>query len=51
MSRLLVPARPGTEEIIVEEGLDWKAGDEIYLAPTAMQHDHSEYRVIKEVTG
>lgn len=31
---------------MVEDGLDWVEGDEIYLAPTAMQHDHSEYRKI-----
>ena len=38
----------GTKTIYVEEGLDWQIGDQIYLAPTAMQHDHSEYRTIVE---
>lgn len=27
-------------------GLDWVAGDQIYLAPTAMQQDHSDYATI-----
>jgi len=31
---------------LVSSDLDWEEGDEIYLAPTAMQHDHSEYRKI-----
>ena len=32
----------------MEPGLDWVSGDEIYLAPTAIQFDHSDYRKIVE---
>jgi len=36
MLRLLTPVYKGQNQIIVEAGHDWVAGDEIYLAPTAM---------------
>jgi hypothetical protein len=32
----LAPAYRGKNQIMVEDGLDWVEGDEIYLAPTAM---------------
>lgn len=50
-SRLLAPVYKGDTQIVVEEGLDWQEGDEIYLAPTAMQYDHSEYRKIVSYAG
>ena len=50
-SRLLVSAYGGQDTIVVEPGLDWKEGDEIYLAPTASQHWHSDYRTIVSYAG
>lgn len=46
MSRLKSPAAVGANYIIVEGGLDWAVGDEIYLAPTSFQNTHSDYRFI-----
>jgi len=46
MTRLTATVFSGMSEISVEPGLDWKTGDEIYLAPTAMQNEHSDYRTI-----
>ena len=37
MSRLMMPVYKGDTEILVDPELDWQEGDEIYLAPTAMQ--------------
>lgn len=51
MTRLRSTHYQGDEKIIVEEGLDWQEGDQIYLAPSAMQHDHSEYRTIVSYVG
>lgn len=51
MSRLLMNAYKGQDKIVVEAGLDWKEGDEIYLAPTAMQYTHSDYRTIVSYQG
>lgn len=39
------------DRIIVEPGLDWQEGDEIFLAATAAQHWHSEYRTIVSYEG
>jgi len=46
MSRLLMNAYKGQDTIVVEAGLDWAEGDQIFLACTASQNDHSEYRTI-----
>jgi len=46
MSRLLKTVYSGQSEIIVEEGTDWAAGDELFLAPTSMQAHHSDYVTI-----
>ena len=46
-ARLQAPVYRGGTEILVDEGLDWGEGDEIYIAPTAMQYEHSEYRKIR----
>ena len=35
MSRLLMPVYKNQDTIIVEPGLDWNVGDEIFLACTA----------------
>ena len=51
MSRLLMPCYSGQDTIIVEPGLDWQEGDEIYLAPTAAQNTHSDYRTIVSYAG
>jgi len=45
-TRLTSPVYKGNTKIYVEAGLDWIEGDQIYLAPTAMQHDHSDYSTI-----
>ena len=50
-TRLIMPAYKGQQEILVEAGLDWVAGDWIYIAPTALQHTHSEYRTIVSYVG
>ena len=50
-TRLIAPAYKGQKEILVEAGLDWAAGDWIYIAPTALQHTHSEYRTIVSYVG
>ena len=36
----------GDTQIVVEPDLDWVVGDQIYLAPTALQYDHSDYVTI-----
>jgi len=36
-SRLRAVAEKGDTSALVEPFLDWKAGDRVYLAPTAMQ--------------
>ena len=51
MARLLVPCKTGDTEIFVEGDPGWSVGDEIYLAPTAMQNQHSEYRTITDILG
>jgi len=35
-SRLLAPVYKGNSSVLVSPTLDWKAGDRVYLAPTAM---------------
>lgn len=51
MSRLIVSAKTGDSHIFVDGETGWSIGDQIYLAPTAMQHDHSEYRTITDIVG
>ena len=51
MARLLVPCKTGDTEIYVEGDPGWSIGDDIYLAPTAMQNHHSEYRQITDILG
>ena len=54
MTRLIAPVYRGDTQIYIDmpsEGLDWEIGDEIYLAPTAMQFDHSDYAVIEAIEG
>lgn len=48
MTRLTNPVAPGATEILVAPGLDWKQGDEIYIAPSTLQYDHSDYRKIAD---
>ena len=45
-SRLTATALAGATTINVGTGLDWTAGDQIYIAPTALQYHHSDYRTI-----
>ena len=45
-ARLQLPVNAGDTTLYLDNGLDWVAGDKIYLAPTAMQHDHSDYAEI-----
>jgi hypothetical protein len=42
-SRLRAPVNRGETAALVDSGLDWQAGDRVYLAPTATQHSHSDY--------
>ena len=51
MSRLLKSVFMGQDTIVVEPELDWHEGDEIFLACTAAQHTHSEYRTIVSYAG
>lgn len=46
VSRLLLPANAGDTTLYLEGGLDWVSGDRIYLSPTAMQNDHSDYATL-----
>ena len=50
-SRLLRPVYKGETQITVDPELDWGEGDQIYLAPTALQYDHSDYRTIEKFEG
>ena len=46
MARLKAPAAVGSLYIIVETGLDWVAGDQIYLAPTGYDYLASDYATV-----
>ena len=46
MSRLKAIVNPGENTATVDSGLDWKEGDRLYFAPTALQHTHSDYLTI-----
>lgn len=46
MSRLQLSAKKGDTTLYLEPGLDWQAGDKIYLAPTAMRHLDSDYATL-----
>lgn len=48
MSRLQQPVYHGFTETLVEAGMTWEAGDNVYFAPTNLQAYHHEYRVIAE---
>ena len=48
MSRLLLPAYRGHQNVVVDPNLDWVAGDKIYFAPTNMHPWHHEYMEIEE---
>ena len=37
----------GNTTAFVEPTLDWVAGDQLYLAPTATQYTHSDYMTIQ----
>jgi hypothetical protein len=45
-SRLRAQALKKEMMIIVDQGMDWKAGDKIYLAPTGHKHLSSDYAEI-----
>ena len=46
MSRLKQTVYKGGKHFMVSEGLDWVAGDQIALLPTATQHHHTEYHTL-----
>ena len=48
MARLLQPILSGMDSTLVEQHLDWVAGDKLYFAPTNLQWTHSEYMEIEE---
>jgi hypothetical protein len=45
-SRLTAPVLAGATTINVATGLDWGSGDQLHIAPTAIQFDHSDYKTI-----
>jgi cell migration-inducing and hyaluronan-binding protein len=45
-SRLLETVKKGDNTAKVDSGLQWKKGDKLYFAPTAMQATHSDYLTI-----
>jgi hypothetical protein len=45
-SRLRGEVNPTMDTALVETGLDWKEGDELYFAPTSMHEDQSDYLTI-----
>jgi len=45
-SRLRQSSYTGDNSALVSAGLDWVAGDRVYLAPTATQYTHSDYMTI-----
>ena len=45
-SRLRRSIYKDNDQILVEEGLDWVVGDELFFATTNHQWEHSEYRTI-----
>ena len=47
-SRLRQTCYWGNTTALVSSGLDWVAGDRVYLAPTAVQHTHSDYVNVKD---
>lgn len=46
VSRLKGTVFKGGKHFVVSEGLDWVAGDQIALLPTATQHGHTEYHTL-----
>ncbi len=49
MTRLLANADAGATTITVDSTLDWVVGDELYIAPSTIQMDYSEYKTITAV--
>ena len=47
MSRLLRSVNENEKEALVETGLDWVAGDQLYFAPTTVNWKHSDYLEIE----
>jgi len=48
-SRLRRSIYKDDNQFLVEPGLDWEAGDELFFAPTNHQWEHGEYRTITAV--
>ena len=48
MTRMLQDVHKGDDWTLVEQHLDWVAGDKLYFAPTNMQPWHGEYMEISE---
>ena len=47
MVRLLAEAAAGATSIMVDTGMDWVAGEQIYLAPTSFTFTASDYATIQ----
>lgn len=45
-SRLVQSASAGDKQITVATGLDWKAGDQIGIAPTRIKYEEKDFAVI-----
>ena len=48
MTRLLTPVFKGDTKALVEQNLDWVAGEKLYFAPTNTQPTHHDYLEIEE---
>lgn len=51
MTRLRQTAKKGDREIFVYPGLDWAAGDKIFLAPSAVQWEHVDHAEIQSYSS
>ena len=51
MSRLLDTVQAGATSITVESTVDWAVGDELYIAPSTIQHTYNEYRTITAINA
>lgn len=47
MARMKSVAYKGDKSVYVQTALDWKAGDEVALMPTATQSLHTDYMTVE----
>mmetsp|Transcript_467 Transcript_467/g.688 ORF Transcript_467/g.688 Transcript_467/m.688 type:complete len:444 (-) Transcript_467:1809-3140(-) len=51
MSRLIESAEAGSKTIKVDANVDWKVGDQLFIATSTIQHDHADRRVITSIAA